>query len=1138
MRETRLAMVFTLACAPFLLTCQPPPRFSAIGRTVPRPGLCRVTATEVASTGAPPVLGSPTHSGVPLSLCKDNMANGVPEGTACSCEDYHGAYPVPPEMLMSIEPPFSGGVDDDIQTGVFDTTVTRYCHNQGDLNHDCVSGGKIEGCAHSTIYGEVIYAWPDCAAIGQVSGTVFEHGQFSASGFLSGNDNVCPEALSVLMPNNVWMAKDLRELRNFYGKGDLPADQPVGRIHVEVQGCRYYRGVYQILDPGSNFARDYQARPEPGDLITAAGDWVFDVFHEDEDGPASGWNEIHEARIIANAKRAPLPADGTVSFLFVSTLFAVDNQQEDVLEIQAKVGRPLVDPPANMKWAVTSCEIDPKFPGVVKRPFCSAYPLGDVTVTPRDDLGACQITVLREPDLTSVGRVRHDNTCQVSCDGNDFSEPGSCNQLGYAGVVKATWTAVPDTAMAPPPPQPDDQPSPGDLWMCNNCACGDPASASPIMAPVIGCVATGLDPASPGAQQAACEQACGGLICPAGQPCLTKTCSRPPAGAVPSARVVGRNSCVPGVPGDPYRMTSVAQYHVTLTPRNPSTGQGSFATFTVGDSVASNVPLHGEVSFNMLANFDPRSGSRLPILDLANLELTPDDFNVGKQVTNAKVFIAQRLWAKFFQSTTFVFPARSVVLGVRGLVDGDPSGANEENVTDSTGTFDPVTRAFTLDVSGEDIGQDNQRRTIAAHLVGTVDNLPPTAVITGASTPLECGTAQTLSAASSTDPDGTIARYQWLIDGAQAGTQNQLAVLSRKLGRTDYDLRVYDASLAASHAKVAINVVDTIAPNLIVPPNVTTHICQTSGTIAVGQATATDACATPTVSGAAVSLNNVSLVTPIPVVNGQIPLGIGTYRIQWTASDGTNTRVGFQTVVVGTGIEASQSYVLNDRAAVRAVGGTPAAVLNAGTGQTRIGNDGVSGNIVSVGPVTVLDRAVVGSITSASSSVTVSSTATAGPITRNAQVTLPPLPALPTFPTASQPGFTLNAGQSRTLSPGSYGGVTLNSQSTLVLQGGDYFFTTFTMVNSAVTLRAVSTTRVFVKTTLAFRSPFTNSGGQIQAVTLGFAGTSTVLEAAFNGTLIAPNGTVSFGISSGLTFTGMFFAKGFDIRPASTLVCQ
>jgi hypothetical protein len=34
------------------------------------------------------------------------------------------------------------------------------------------------------------------------------------------------------------------------------------------------------------------------------------------------------------------------------------------------------------------------------------------------------------------------------------------------------------------------------------------------------------------------------------------------------------------------------------------------------------------------------------------------------------------------------------------------------------------------------------------------------------------------------------------------------------------------------------------------------------------------------------------------------------------------------------------------------------------------------------------------------------------------------------------------------------------------------------------------------------------------------------------------DGTVSFGISSGLTFTGMFFAKGFDIRPASTLVCQ
>lgn len=55
---------------------------------------------------------------------------------------------------------------------------------------------------------------------------------------------------------------------------------------------------------------------------------------------------------------------------------------------------------------------------------------------------------------------------------------------------------------------------------------------------------------------------------------------------------------------------------------------------------------------------------------------------------------------------------------------------------------------------------------------------------------------------------------------------------------------------------------------------------------------------------------------------------------------------------------------------------------------------------------------------------------------------------------------------------------------------------------------------------------------------LGFGGSSTVIKETFNGTLVAPNASVAFGIGSGRTFTGAFDARVLEVRPQSTLVCQ
>lgn len=107
------------------------------GRTLPRPGLCRVTASNVAG-GKPPALGvATTDPNFTLETCASNLASGDPLSTPCSCDDYitkFNGYPPPPQDLMSVPAPFSGGVDDGLTTAVFNTQQTRFCHNQNDPN--------------------------------------------------------------------------------------------------------------------------------------------------------------------------------------------------------------------------------------------------------------------------------------------------------------------------------------------------------------------------------------------------------------------------------------------------------------------------------------------------------------------------------------------------------------------------------------------------------------------------------------------------------------------------------------------------------------------------------------------------------------------------------------------------------------------------------------------------------------------------------------------------------------------------------------------------------------------------------------------------------------------------------------------
>ena len=361
------------------------------------------------------------------------------------------------------------------------------------------------------------------------------------------------------------------------------------------------------------------------------------------------------------------------------------------------------------------------------------------------------------------------------------------------------------------------------------------------------------------------------------------------------------------------------------------------------------------------------------------------------------------------------------------------------------------------------------------------------------------------------------------------------------LGIFNVAIKFSDDQGAAALCKPTLTVVDTTPPVLQVPSAKSVTTCADTVSVAIGQATATDNCAGGLLpSGQVISRNGVTLNPPIPVTNGTANLSPGTYVVRWTVSDGANAPVqANQTVTVGAGIEVSQSFLLDDRAQLRSVTGGFAGMLNSGTGSTRVGQDGRTAGVISRGPVTIQHRAIVAGNVVSASTVTKDSDATVnGTITQNASVQLPALPTLPTFPPANLPAFTVNASTSQTKGPGSYAGGTVLNGGTLILQSGDYFFQSLT-INSGAIVRIPSTSRVFVKNTLVLNSPFlATSGSTVQSIVLGFNGTTLNMFAVFNGTLIAPNATVVFGTGAGLSFTGSFFGRTFEVTPGSALVCK
>jgi hypothetical protein len=236
--------------------------------------------------------------------------------------------------------------------------------------------------------------------------------------------------------------------------------------------------------------------------------------------------------------------------------------------------------------------------------------------------------------------------------------------------------------------------------------------------------------------------------------------------------------------------------------------------------------------------------------------------------------------------------------------------------------------------------------------------------------------------------------------------------------------------------------------------------------------------------------------------------------------------------------QASEAFIVSKSAQVTSSVASLPAVANSGTGQTFVDELATVHGILSVGPVEVRKNATVNGDVRSASTTNVSPLAmVTGAVVAGASVTLPALPTLPAFPAPVGPTINVNPGPVVTRAPGSYPTVNVNSGGTFRLSAGDYYFQTLN-INNGGRLEAVTGTRIFVKNALAYRARIVTTSSAPQPVFLGYAGTTTLrMEAPFDGSLLAPNARVSFGVGSGTLFRGTFKAKTIEVNGQSTLAC-
>lgn len=345
---------------------------------VPPHGQCALTGSQIATPGfGLPAAMAP--GGGPLRACE------VVDRGPCACGDYSGGFP----------------------PDVFNYRRTYRCQSAQSAPGRCPVGDTLPGCNNN-----VAFAVPDCAQIAEVGGIASHVADPNASGDDDFYLNVCPTPQSMRVDpfSGSPFTGPFQELRS---AGSFGLDQAAaGRVHVEVQQCRFYMGAYRVPEIATPLA----AAPVAGDRVNAAGDWVIDVGHSD-------WTEIHEARALAVVR----PVSARVSYILLNAFFVEGSRQRDLIHLDVQLPRPAGG--RRLSCALTAAVP----PGCPLKPGVRFTRL-EGAVDESADFGVCTIELARGVETPPLHYG-----CADTCGGKSSLELG-CDRIFFAGAIRAEWS--------------------------------------------------------------------------------------------------------------------------------------------------------------------------------------------------------------------------------------------------------------------------------------------------------------------------------------------------------------------------------------------------------------------------------------------------------------------------------------------------------------------------------------------------------------------------------------------------------------------------------------------------------------------------------------------------------------------------
>ena len=236
---------------------------------------------------------------------------------------------------------------------------------------------------------------------------------------------------------------------------------------------------------------------------------------------------------------------------------------------------------------------------------------------------------------------------------------------------------------------------------------------------------------------------------------------------------------------------------------------------------------------------------------------------------------------------------------------------------------------------------------------------------------------------------------------------------------------------------------------------------------------------------------------------------------------------------------ATGNLQIADRVQLKKSDGSSAPIGNAGTVETNIGAGATVGAVSSRAPVVLRSGARVnGALTTGQTVTRQNGTVVTGPIVEHSFIALPHLALAVAFPPSHAGAVVVGPGQTRTLTPGAYGALTVQSRATLSLSTGTYYFDSLD-VEPQATLSCSSKAGqivIYVKDNVIFRGTIAEHTAPTPRLFLGVVGTSSVaIEAPFKGTLVAPNAPINLATVGAPGHTGAFFGKDITVQPDNTV---